>query len=285
MTESTTIAEYEAEIQRLKDLPKTKDNAAAIRKAKSGMNRLYNDSKRELLKFEEKNYEYLFFLCSTNGFYKLIGHSALFYVHDIAPKLDLTANLQRDGDYAERSEHGVVSVVDIDRIAERLKQLKIERTRTNKLSSSVIAFKLPWKFTKEQVEKFIEDDVITMQRFNHVVMANNLIPNLYIQMIDLNKAILQNVRRMKDPTERETLGYDMIKIAVRNERIYFDMANGKVTDLDGLRSIRINLDFLKYQAKILADLKIWSARVYARIGENMIRMQDTLDAKIREINE
>lgn len=284
MTESTTIAEYEAEIQRLKDLPKTKDNAAAIRKAKSGMNRLYNDSKRELLKFEEKNYEYLFFLCSTNGFYKLIGHSALFYVHDIAPKLDLTANLQRDGDYTERSEHGVASVVNIDRIAERLKQLKIERTHTNKLSSSVIAFKLPWKFTKEQVEKFIEDDVIAMQRFNHVVMANNLIPNLYIQMIDLNKAILQNVRRMKDPTERETLGYDMIKIAVKNERIYFDMANGKVTDLDGLRSIRINLDFLKYQAKILADLKIWSARVYARIGENMIRMQDTLDAKIREIN-
>lgn len=66
-------------------------------------------------------------------------------------------------------------------------------------------------------------------------------------------------------------------------RIYIEFANGRVDEILGLKTIKARLNKVKSQVKILADLKLWNARTYARIGEVLIKTQDILDLQIKKL--
>ena len=263
--------------------PKTKLEKSEHQKLKSNLTKLYNDNKKFITEFEKTNYQYLALMKSTNNFYKFFDHSALFYAHHIAPKLNLTAHLRPDGDFAHKSAIGFVSIREPAKITEALKTLNIKPLKTRDQTGNFLLFKLPWTFTEDQLTEMIEANHFKMQNFNHIVMVDNIIPVLFLQLEELLKAIYENVRGMGGPVERETFGYELIKSTAKMNHLYLDLTNGQTSKATCLKNLKIELSFVKYQTKLIADLKIWSPKTSARIAEIIIKIQDIIDREQKTI--
>lgn len=199
----SSIAQIEARIEQIRNAPNAKTKAAKAeeKRLQSVLNKTYVEYKRKLMVFEESNFGNLALLCSTHGFYKMFGNSLYFYAFDIAPKLNLDARVYSDGDYEDKSEAGVISVRDIKALTEALAKLKIKPATMKDKTGNLVIFRLPWKYTKEELEKFIEQNTYKLHKYNHVIIAENTIPVLYLNLNELLKACYENVRRL-EPTAR-----------------------------------------------------------------------------------
>lgn len=260
---------------------KTKAQKSEHQRLKSNLNKLYNDNKKFILDFEKTNYEYLAFMRSTNDFYKLFDHSALFYAHNIAPRLNLSATLRVDGDFTHKSSIGFVSVRNPEQIAAALETINIKQLETRDQTGNFLLFKLPWRFTDEQVTELIDANRFKLQQLNHIVMVDNTIPVLFVQLEELLKAIYENVRGMGGPVERETFGYELINRTATMNRLYLNLTNGATDKTTCLTTIRKHLNFVKYQTKLISDLKIWQPKTSARIADIIVKVQDIIDRELK----
>ena len=190
LLEQPSIGAFESKIKDLAQSgKKNKATKAEIKRWKSELNKLYAANKKRVIKFEETNYDYIALIRSTNGFYKMFGHSALFYTYNIAPKLNLQANLQSDHDFTARSSEGFVPVRQLAKIAEAMRTIKIQKAKTKDRTGDFVVYKLPWTYTDEQLQKLTEQNLAKMQKFNHVVLVDNVVPVLFIQIEELLKAV------------------------------------------------------------------------------------------------
>ena len=277
-----SIASIEKRIDaiRLSDRPKTKANQAEIKRLQSTLNKLYVECKHKLMTLEKNNKDKLMFLRSTKGFHKLFGNSLYFYAFNIAPKLNIDAKVFSDGDYEDKSEAGVVSIKNLDEIEKQLLKLKIRRVATKDNTGNIVIFKLPWSYTDEEIQKYIEQNTYELSKYNHVIVVENTIPVLYLNLNELLKISYENVRRL-EPVARETLGNYIINVETEMIRVYIEMTNGRTDEIVGLKNIKIRLNKIKSQVKILADLKLWNARTYARVGECLIKIQGIVDLRLK----
>lgn len=279
-----SIGEAEKVIKELRSInPRTKTIRAKISQHKSLLNQIYTANKKRVSDFEKTNYEYIALIRSTNDYYKLFGHSALYYTFSLAPKLSIPVHIQEDKDYTARSSEGFVSIRDLDGFTKSLQSLNIKRIKTKDRSGDFILYKLPWHYTEEQLASFIENNHTNIQKFNHVVIVDNIIPVLFVQTEELLKAIYENVRGMASPVERETFGYATINNAITIAHLYFDLANGHLNKLSCLKQMKTPLKLVKYQVKLITDLKIWTPKTCARIGEIIIKLQDIIEHEIKNI--
>ena len=110
MEKAYSLTNIEQELTNLKNQGlKTKSDKSKYNQTKTLLNKIYSENKNQIMQFESTNYHYIALMRSTHNFYKIFGHSALFYVCSIAPKLNLKANLQTDGDFVAKSENGFIS--------------------------------------------------------------------------------------------------------------------------------------------------------------------------------
>ena len=285
--ENTTpreIAQIESEIAELEKFAsekrRPKATSAEIKRLKSTLQKVYVECKKKVMDYEVDNYTTLVFLRSTNGFYKIFGHSLLFYVSDVVPKLDLSVNVYSDGDHDAKSETGVVSIANLLELEKSFKKLGIKKAKATDKTGNVLIYDLPWKYTEKDVERLVEQNNIKKRRFNHVVMAENINPTLFVNLNDLTKACYENVRRL-EPVARDTMGKMVIEACTEMVRCYIEMGNGRIKESAGLEHIKRLLNKIKAQAMILSDLRLWNARTYARIGDIIIKTQDILDMQLK----
>lgn len=276
--------EQQLKIHRERGL-KSKAQKSEHQRLRQNLNKLYNNNKKFIIEFEKTNYEYLALMRSTHGFYKIFDHSALFYIHSIAPKLNLQANLQTDGDFAHKSAIGFVSIREPARIAETLQTLNINQLKTKDRTGNYLLFKLPWRYTEDQLAEMVENHHFQMQHFNHIVLVDNIIPVLFLQLEELLKIIYENVRGMGGPVERKAFGYDLVKAVTEMNHLYFSLTNGQTDKLTCLTHLKHQLTFVKYQTKLIADLKIWQPRTIARITEAIIKVQDIINRELKRTKE
>lgn len=281
-----SIAKLEMAIEALNSSPKakTKQAQAELKQLKGILNDTYAEYKRKAMEFEENNSSHLVFVRSTAGFHKLFGRSLLFYAFDVAPKLDLDARIYSDGDFEVKSESGVISVRSLDVVEKALAKLKIRKTKTTDGTGNIVIYKLPWRYSKEQIEKYEGQNTYKLQKFNHVIMTENVMPVLYLNLDDLVKAVYENVRRM-EPVARETLGNLMLELAAQLKRIYIEMANGRIKSEESYLAMMARINKMKSQLKIIVDLKLWNARVYARIGDIIIKTQEIIELELKKKSE
>ena len=281
--EEKSIAKIEVKVETLRSSPKAKTKAtqSEIKRLKSVLNSTYNEYKHRVMEFEKRNTSNLLFVRSTYGFHKLFGRSLLFYAFDIAPKLELEARIYSDGDYEAKPDAGVISFRSLDGVEGGLTKLGVKRVKLDDNTGNIVMFKLPWEYSASQIERYEGQNTYKLQKFNHVIMTENVVPVLYLHLDDLLKAVYENVRRM-EPVGRETLGNLMVETTAEMKRIYIEMANGRLRTNEGLRLIMSRINKLKSQLKIIVDLKIWNARVYARIGEIIIKTQEILEMELKK---
>lgn len=281
--EPKSIAALEASINLIKSKQSKKDRAE-VERLKNNIKHIYTDNKLTTLNFEKTNHQFIAMLRSTHGFYKMFGHSALYYANDVAPKLNLAANLQTDGDYKHKSELGFISIREPEKLAATLQTLNLMRVKIKDTTNNFIVYKLPWSYTDEQIAELIENSHFTMRNFNNIVMVDNIMPLLYLQIVELTKAIYENTRNMGGPVEREAFGIPCLKEAQGMCHQYISVANGITTKTKCLNEIKHNLTNIKVSAKIIADLKIWTPRVCARIGDIIIKIQEIIEKEQRSEN-
>ncbi|MBQ6414265.1 hypothetical protein IJI28_01410 [Candidatus Saccharibacteria bacterium] len=278
-----SIAQFEEQLQLLKSKPRTKQTKSEIEHLKNHLHKHYTSNKNYIMEFEKTNYNYLALVRSTHNYYKIFGHSALFYTYSLAPKLNLNANLQDDKDYTSKSDTGFVSIRDISKLTTLLATLDIKRVKTKNQTGDFVLFKFPWAFTETQINDFNEQNLIQLQQFNHIVIVDNVIPVLFITAEELLKTIYENVRGMGNPVAREALGYKIITSATTIIYLYLDLANGHIDKLKCLKAIKSELKTIKYQIKILTDLRIWTPKICSRLGESIIKMQDIIERELKHI--
>lgn len=276
------LADIEAKMQALKaEGLTTKAKRTQYNQLKRTFAKTYASAKERVMAFEQHNQKYLVLLRSTNGFYKMFEHSALFYAEDLAPKMNLTATLQLDSDFSNKSEIGSISIHNLDKLTTPLKKLKITPAKTKDASGNYLLYQLPWEYSSEQIEKMIAAGELRLQRFNHLVMVDNAIPVLFLQLEELHRALFQNVRRMAGPVEREAYGLPTLAIMNELECRYLDFANGRLEAEDFFQGVQQQLDTIKYRVKIINDLKIWEVRVTARIGEILMKLVEIVESECK----
>ncbi|MBR3143936.1 hypothetical protein IKF12_01910 [Candidatus Saccharibacteria bacterium] len=263
---------------------KTTEISAEIKRQKKVINKLYIQNKKLAHEFEKTNHEYLVFVRSTNGFYKLFDRSALFYYYNLAPKMEVIANIQPDNDFGEKSDIGFVSVKDLSKLNKKFQQFKISKIDTKDTTSNFAVFKLPWSFTDKQIVEFLEQESFAKRNFNHIVMTSDIIPVLHVNIVELTKAIYENSRKMQDAITRDSFGRRAINYAVEINSIYSNIANTKENKVSSLQNIEKNLVGLKIILKIVADLKIWNTRTVMRIADIIVKIQDIIELELRRIN-
>lgn len=275
MEKAYSLTNIEQELTNLKNQGlKTKSDKSKYNQTKTLLNKIYSENKNQIMQFESTNYHYIALMRSTHNFYKIFGHSALFYACSIAPKLNLKANLQTDGDFVAKSENGFISIRDPEKLTSILQTLNIKKIKTKNQTSDFILFELPWTFTEKQLTDFIENNNFKMRNFNHIVLVDNIIPVLFIQLEELAKTVYENVRGMAGPVERKAFGYTLIKLSTDMLHLYFDLTNGLIDKHLCLKNLKTKLNSIKYQIKIIADLKIWQPKTCARIGDIVIKIQE-----------
>lgn len=94
------------------------------------------------------------------------------------------------------------------------------------------------------------------------------------------KDCYENVRRL-DPVAREGFGNVILTLNVRMIDAYIEMANGRVNEVEGLISIKDDLNRIKSRVKLLVDLKLWNARTYGRIGESIVKVQRIIELRLK----
>lgn len=276
---SINSVEKRIEEIRVSDKVKTRVGQAEIKKLQTQLNKLYTEYKHRLMELEVNNHDKLMFLRSTKGFYKLFGNSLYFYAFNIAPKLNLDARVFSDGDYEDKSEAGVVSIRNLKEIEQKLIKLGIRRISTKDKTGNILVYQIPWEYSDEEIKKYSEQNTYELHKYNHVIVVENPIPVLYLNLNELLKINYENVRRL-EPVARETMGNFIVSTAAEMVRIYIEMANGRINEKVGLKNLESRLNKVKSQVKILADLKLWNARTYARVGECMIKIQDIITLRL-----
>lgn len=276
-----SVASIEKKIDKIRssDKPRTKASQAEIKRLQLVLNKLYVEYKHKLMTLEKNNKDRLMFLRSTKGFYKLFGNSLYFYAFNIAPKLNIDVKVFSDGDYEDKSEAGVVSIRNLNEVEKQFLRLKIKRVVTRDKTGNIVIYKLPWSYTDGEIQKYIDQNTYELGKYNHVIVAENTIPVLYLNLNELLKISYENVRRL-EPVARDTLGNFIVNMVAEMIRIYIEMANGRIDEMTGLKNIRLRLNKTKSQVKILADLKLWNAKTYARVGECLIKIQDIVELKL-----
>ncbi len=261
----------------------TKAGKSELKRLKSERNKAYNENKKFITEFEKTNFGYLILLKSTNGFYKLVGHSALFYALNIAPKLNLAANLTTDGDYAHKSAEGIVSVREPEKLAEAFKALGIKQLRPRHNPDDFILFKLPWIFTEAQLADMQDQQNQTLRHFNQLVMIDNSIPVLFLQLEELLKIVYENTRTLPSQFDRDVFGRPLTNTANKMTCAYFDLTNGRINRVNCFKSLKSDLAFIRYQTKLLTDLKIWQPKTSARAAETITKISDILDRESKTL--
>ena len=249
----------------------------------------YENAKQKILHLEQTNYDYVFILRTTDGWYKIMSHSALIYIHYVWPiakdKLNLATkvpNLIADSDFRYKAPIGIVSrkeLVDFERIllAAGAKKAKVEGSN----SENVIAYKLDRKMSEEEFWKIKKNEDDLWSRANVVITPKAVYPNL---TIDVQEAAMQIyfVARKMQRTEREFFGVEMLNITKTLAKAiimaekgyiawenYFDMVPEKVAELYA-------------DTALLSNFRLIDNKVLIRLNDLLLKIETDCKLARRE---
>ena len=245
----------------------------------------YENAKRKVLHLEKDNYGYIFILETTDGWYKIMSHSALIYIHYVWPlardKLNLTTkapNLIADSDFRDKAPIGIVTRKDISEFEKILKAVGAKEVSTSgQNSESVTAYKLERPITESEFWRIKKEEDDLWSKANTVITPKEVYPNLAIDIQEVEMQIYFVARKMQR-TDREFFGAEMLSLAktlakgvIMAEKGYlrweefFEAVPGKIADLYANISLISNFRLIDNKVlirlndlllKVEADLKL-----------------------------
>lgn len=199
-----TLPELEAEYRKVQgatNLAPAK-RSARLKEVKHALRERKHYLKGEVASFEVANYQYLLFFCSTDGYYKIIGHSLLLYAGTVAPRLSRKANIREDTDHYYPSAEGVASVRDLEFLTNQLANLGILLDR-DRSTEELFYFKLRRTYSPAQLEKLRDHSDLNRKRLRGILRPDGPLPELSVKLNTLHRLALNLVRATTDPLARQ----------------------------------------------------------------------------------
>ena len=285
------LEEHLAKLNEEYKLTPKKSIRQKIENYKIELNRAKHTIKANGKQAEATNDRYLLFIESTGGWHKLTGRSALFFYFDVVSRLKNPArfNLNPDTDNYSVSENGTVSVKLTPEFLKELEQLKILPTEEVG-DYGITAFRLPWIYQSEDINRLLIKLRADKEQLNALLTPKNVIPELHIAIKDLDAMVYHNCRRMADPFARQTVGADLYEKSTNAIRRYLEIASGKNSTEEGLKSILKNILHIRYTLLSVSNLNLMEPHNILRIGtqtvliERMIKKALTMECKAGQKN-
>lgn len=230
-------------------------------------------TKLRVTELEHDNFDKLIVFESTNGFAKIIGHSAIFYAAHLAKRIGRRCYLRHDDDYYSPSKEGVISIKYNDDLLSRLTAINIRLDPS--LSTDLIhVFRLPSSFTPTDLQRFTTELSADSRQLESLALPKSPIPTLYTYLRELSSTCFAALRHMP-PIGRETLGDRLFLETHTLLALYIESAH------EGLTSTRLttfskNIRHLKYQLQNLDNLHLLPTRDILRLFELATRIESLL---------
>lgn len=224
--ENFDLHQLEIALKKLQQEPASSATKASIRAARQALRQRQRLIKAQVMEFEQTNDHHLLVFDSTDSFSKIAGHSVLFYTLTIADRIHRRYSVKNDSDDYSRSEDGVVSVRAIEQLELQLAEINIFPDR--KLSTEELHFyKLPKVYSDEQIAKLRDRSHQDVERITSIILPLSPIPELYTLILEMNRLLYNNCKRISDTLARETLVRPMIMDANEILVSYLNFANAK----------------------------------------------------------
>lgn len=273
---NTTIMDLESTIDSLQ-AKQTANPASNFSKELAIARRALQQRQREIkgraALFERTNYQFLLFFHSTNGYVKLIGHSALFFAATIAERIHWRCSIKADTDRYFPSEDGVISFRSFDKISTRL--AKIELCPNQDLDSEELHyFQLDRTYSEDQISRLRDRAKHDMDQVMTMVLPISPIPSLYGAIIQASQAVYGLFRYSTDSFARDTIGKSLIRLNHQMSNEYLKFAHAKPPkDIEHLvRIIELSRE-LRYGMVYAGKIQILHHQDVKRIIEQLIAIE------------
>ena len=184
--------------------------AANDKKAAEGREekRKYWARKEKVYEFEKENRTRVVAFRSMENWWKIGGHSALFYYHQLVPRLKKrkTVKLRVDTDHYHRFMDGVVLIASIDSLKAEMAELKLAIKRDDE---DMVSFALEKEVSLETLQALKDIEAERMSKINQIVMPHDTYPEIYKGITEIQGEIYPLTRKMQT-YERDLFGRELM---------------------------------------------------------------------------
>ena len=267
------------------NISKTKNTNTSVRakrvaEANEGQERkkVYLIDKKRLLEKEKDNYTKLMVLKCPDGWWKMFGHSAIFYKYKIADSLKLTARLLPDTDYEVVSEEGYIAIDDVERLKNKLKVLRIYPSN---ITERGWIFDLGERVSEQDYVLMLHEEEQRLERVNKLVNVDEHLSELNAKVKVVHKLVHEYVRKM-DGVARDAFAIEANKRAAELQIMLVRAARGSV-DVDRcLRFARDVAEDLYGYIMIMMNLRLLEAKKIYALTEAVVALEKQIKKEARK---
>lgn len=218
-----TIREIESHITNINQQPSTPENHLAYRAARQALSERQHYVKAECAKFELTNNRHLLIFDSTSGFYKMIGHSVLFFSLTIANRIHWRYSIKADNDHYSISEDGVISIRSLERLASLLSQINIYPDK-ELCHAEFHFFELHRVYTENQIANLRDNTHAEDRRITRIILPKSPIPQLYDAIVETSRLTYYYFQHSSDQFARATVARPIIHLTYQLTCLYLAFA-------------------------------------------------------------
>lgn len=231
-------------LQKSPPSPQTKHTARVVRQA---LRLRQHQLKATVMEFEMTNSHYLLVYDSTENFSKIAGHSVLFYTLTIADRIHRRYSIKNDTDNYSFSYDGIVSIRSVAQLAAQLAEINIYPDR-QRSTTELHFFKLPKVYTDTQIEKLRDRSHRDAAYITSTILPDSPLPELHYLILELNRELYYNCRRISDHLALDALVKPLITEANEILVAYLNFANAKSSHGLIHHSIQIQLSTAEHES-------------------------------------
>lgn len=198
----------------------------SLRAARQSLRMRQREIKARAMEFEQTNDHHILLFDSTENFSKLAGHSVLFYALTIADRIHRRYSIKNDTDGYSKSDDGIISIRARTQLEAQLAAINI--FPDPELNTTELHFyKLPRVYNDEQIAKLRDKSRQDLERITSIIVPKSPVPLLYNLILELNRLVYYNCKRISDSLARETLVPPLILDANELLVSYLNFANAR----------------------------------------------------------
>lgn len=150
-------------------MQKTDEKGKKIeRTTKAEERQQYYVRKEKLVALEAKNYNKIVFLRGMDGFWVVLGHSAVILANQVGPALKIRVPLKKDTDYRFKSKEGVVAVKNLKFYKATLTNSSLTKLKSE--TKDTVTFELKEKLTAEMYDLVLHEQEIKRQQIANSIL-------------------------------------------------------------------------------------------------------------------
>lgn len=209
------------------------------KKPKQESFRAYQARKEKVAEFEKGNEKYLVLFATTDPrWWKMGWNSVLYYNYIVSKRIKTQPNVKSDQDFGLKSNTGIISFRSdgLGKLGEKMEAVGIKFLKS-KSTEKVKVYALPAKVPQEDLKRLRKADDLKKKRLNEVREVKLAMPEIDAKMSELVLTVKRVVRKMGE-SDREAMGYDLVKIGRKVMVVYRLTAWGDLKIEEGLNDMK-----------------------------------------------